>query len=120
MIKIDLHIHSNYSDDGELSPVELLRLGQQAQLDYMAITDHNSVEGVAEAMTFASQFDMQVLSGIELDCVHHELNFHLLGYGFDHTNPIFVQIRQDIMIQEKAAARQKIELLLPFRATNKL
>lgn len=110
MKRIDLHIHSSYSGDGEFSPEELLCLGKQAGLTYMAITDHNSVGAVSEALTLAEQYGIRVISGVELDCVHQERNFHLLGYGFDHTNPIFAQIEQSILTQERVAAKRRIEL----------
>ena len=47
---------------------------------------------------------------MELDCTHKGRNFHLLGYGFDHTRKEFAQIEQEILDQEKTAAREKIRL----------
>lgn len=111
MAKIDLHMHSNCSDDGEFTPEKLLCLGKQASLDYLSITDHNTVRGVSVALALAEQMEIEVISGIELDCVHMGRNFHLLGYGFDHTLPVFAQIEQSILTQEQAAARQKIALI---------
>lgn len=111
MRNIDLHMHSSYSDDGEFKPEELLLMCKKAQLDYMAITDHNSVAGVEEARSMASQIGIEVISGVELDCVHSGRNFHLLGYGFDYTLPVFAEIEQSILKQEQEAAREKIALI---------
>ncbi|MEG0564676.1 MAG: PHP domain-containing protein [Hungatella sp.] len=108
MEKIDLHIHSHCSDDGEFSSEELIHLGKQAGLSYMAITDHNTVRGVSAALAMAAKMGIAVISGVELDCVHRGRNFHLLGYGFDHTLPIFAEIEQSIVRQEQAAAEEKI------------
>lgn len=110
MKRIDLHMHSNYSDDGEFSPKELLCLGKQAGLSYLSITDHNCVRAVSEAQSLSGQYGIQVITGVELDCVHEERNFHLLGYGFDHMNPAFAEIEQSILTQEQTAARKKIKL----------
>lgn len=110
MKKIDLHMHSSFSDDGEFSPKELLELGRQAGLTYLSVTDHNCVRGISEAQPLAGEYGIQVIAGVELDCMHEGRNFHLLGYGFDHTNPVFAEIEQNILAQEQAAARQKIEL----------
>ncbi|MEG0913750.1 MAG: PHP domain-containing protein [Oscillospiraceae bacterium] len=108
MAKIDLHIHSHCSDDGELSSEELLRLGKQAGLNYMAITDHNTVRGVSAVLASARQVGIEAISGVELDCVHMGRNFHLLGYDFDYTLPVFAEIEQSIIRQEQAAAEEKI------------
>lgn len=111
MTRIDLHMHSNCSEDGEFSPEELLHLGKQAQLDYLSITDHNTVRGVSAALALADQTGIEVISGVELDCVHMGRNFHLLGYGFDHTRSVFAEIEQSILTQERAAAEEKIALI---------
>lgn len=110
MKRIDLHMHSRYSDDGQFSPEELLHRGKLAALTHMAITDHNTVGGVSQALALAPQFGMEVISGIELDCAHNGRNFHLLGYGFDYTDPAFRQVEQAIQAQEQAAAPEKVAL----------
>ncbi|MEM1484186.1 PHP domain-containing protein [Oscillospiraceae bacterium PP1C4] len=111
MSKIDLHIHSNCSDDGEFTALELLRLCKEAQIKYLSITDHNTVRAVSEVLALAPKFGMEAISGVELDCVHMGRNFHLLGYHFDHTLPVFAEIEQDIFKQEQNAAEQKIALI---------
>lgn len=111
MEKIDLHIHSNYSDDGEFTVREILELCGQMQIEYLAITDHNTVKGVQEALVLAQKMGIQVIAGVELDCVHNGRNFHLLGYHFDYTRPIFAEIEQSIFEQEQNVAEQKIELI---------
>lgn len=108
---IDLHIHSNYSDDGEFSVNEILNLCKEKQIEYMSITDHNSVKGISEALTLATKQNIQMISGVELDCVYKNHNFHLLGYHFDYTNCAFDEIEQNIVKQELEAAEKKIELI---------
>lgn len=108
MSKIDLHIHSNCSDDGELTPQEIVARCKEQDMELIAITDHNSVRGVSEAMAVSD--GLRILSGVELDCTYHGRNFHLLGYSFDHNREEFTKIEQDILKQEQAAAEQKISL----------
>ena len=111
MAKIDLHMHSNCSDDGEFSARALTTLCRDAGLRYFAIADHNSVRAVSEALALAPQMGMQAISGVELDCVHEGRNFHLLGYHFDHTQPVFAEIEQCILEQERHVAGRKIALI---------
>lgn len=108
MSKIDLHIHSCFSDDGELSPQAIMAQAMADGMELVAITDHNSVRGVAEARQAAK--DLRVVSGVELDCCFGGRNFHLLGYGFDERRSEFAQIEQDIITQMQAAAAQTIDL----------
>lgn len=108
MSKIDLHIHSFMSDDGELSPREIIEQCQSLNMELIAITDHNSVRGISRALSIAE--DIHIISGIELDCTYQGKNFHLLGYGFDHTRREFTEIEQDILKQEKNTAAKKIYL----------
>lgn len=108
---IDLHIHSNYSDDGEFSINEIINLCKEAQIIYMSITDHNSVKGISEAFALTCNQNIQMISGVELDCIYKNHNFHLLGYHFDYTNCAFDEIEQSIVKQELEAAEKKIELI---------
>ena len=114
MSKLDLHIHSAASDDGEYTPQEIVAMSRAQGMELIAITDHNSVRSVAaaqsEALSACAASGLRVISGVELDCTHKGRNFHLLGYCFDHTRKEFAQIEQDILEQEKMAAREKIRL----------
>lgn len=107
MSKIDLHIHTSYSNDGEFAPEEIAAQCQAQDMNLIAITDHNSVRGALQDSDWPS---MRILSGIEMDCTYCNHNFHLLGYGIQHTCPEFVQIEEDIVKQEKSAAQQRIHL----------
>ena len=108
MSKIDLHIHSSFSDDGEFTPAQIMQQCRKQGMKLVAVTDHNSVAGVEEAMKSAQ--DIKVISGVELDCTYKGRNFHLLGYGFDYTADEFWRVEQDILRQEKEAAAEKINL----------
>ena len=53
MSRVDLHIHTKFSDDGEFSPEEIIRQCEACGMEWIAVTDHNSVRGVAEALKAA-------------------------------------------------------------------
>ncbi len=79
---IDLHTHSIYSD-GSLSPRELVALGVENRLQCLALTDHDTVEGVAELLQYGQEAGLAVLSGVEISTTLRQHTVHVLGYGFD-------------------------------------
>lgn len=107
---IDLHMHSYYSDDGELSPTQLVQLCHQAGIRIMAIADHNSVKAIDEAKAEAKKYNMQYLYATEIDCTYKGINLHVLGYGIDYTNPIFTQLEENILRQELECSAKKLTL----------
>ena len=80
-MKADLHMHSTASD-GVFAPGELMRQAAQAGLTLVALTDHDSLAGLAAARAAASSLGMRLIPGVELSC-GGEKEIHVLGYGFD-------------------------------------
>lgn len=78
--KIDLHMHSNVSSDGEYAPVRLMEMCHEAGLSIVALADHNSLAGVKTAQKRAEELGMTFIPAIELDCTIDDINVHLLGY----------------------------------------
>ena len=107
---IDLHMHSTYSDDGSYSPTEVVERCFAHGVRIMALTDHNSVEGVSEAQTRAQELGMTCIPAIEIDCTYKELELHVLGYGVEINNPIFSDILANVRTQDQSATLQKLEL----------
>ncbi|MDH7483467.1 MAG: PHP domain-containing protein [Spirochaetales bacterium] len=83
MAIIDLHTHSSASD-GELSPRELVAKAYAMGLQTLALTDHDSVAGLAEASQAAQDYGMEFIPGIEIEIEFNPGECHLLGYGIDH------------------------------------
>ncbi|WP_431222602.1 PHP domain-containing protein [Serratia sp. L9] len=109
MEKIDLHMHSSYSDDADF-PVEVVVARCKANgISTLAITDHNSAYSVPEAKALASS-SLNVLSGIEIDCTFEGRNFHLLGYGFAPSND-FVEIHHNFSAIQRELTPKKFEKL---------
>jgi predicted metal-dependent phosphoesterase TrpH len=76
---IDLHSHSNASD-GSDSPAELMAMAARAGLAAVALTDHDTVEGLAEAQAAADNLGVRLIPGCELSCEVEGANMHLLVY----------------------------------------
>ncbi len=83
-MKYDLHVHTYYSD-GIYSPQELIDNAIEKGLDGMAITDHDTVLGIDEALKYSKDIlDFKVIPGIELSCIGNYMEVHLLGYFIDY------------------------------------
>ena len=81
--KIDLHIHSCYSD-GELTPVEIIEKWISEGYKTIAITDHDGIEGSRIGQEFSSALDVEFITGIEFDSENEfGFDFHVLGYDID-------------------------------------
>ncbi len=76
----DLHTHTTVSD-GQYTPAQLVKLAKERGLSVLAVTDHDTIAGVNEAMETGKALGLRVIRGVELSAKEHH-NFHLLGYGF--------------------------------------
>jgi len=81
LIKADLHLHTTASD-GVYTPEQLVRRAASLGFNLIAITDHDSVEGLMRARKEAQGNGVRLLSGVELSCGAQK-EIHVLGYGFD-------------------------------------
>lgn len=109
MGKIDLHMHSAFSMDGQLSPEELVTGAAGSGLAAMALTDHNCVRGLAEARAAAERAGIIFVPGVEMDCHLNGKNLHLLGYGVDSGNPAFREIEEEILDQEQKSSGSRLQ-----------
>ncbi len=85
---IDLHVHSNKSD-GTLSPTELVRYASEKGLSAFALTDHDTVDGLTEALRAAQEQSVAVIPGIEFSTVYEDKDIHVLGLGVQYEAPAF-------------------------------
>ncbi|MGI6071945.1 MAG: PHP domain-containing protein [Lachnospiraceae bacterium] len=82
---IDLHIHTNASD-GSCAPEEIVFEALEIGLSAIAITDHDSVDGVYPAIKAARGYPIMVIPGVEITTVFNGRNIHLLGLNIDYTD----------------------------------
>jgi len=103
-------MHSNYSDDGDFTPAELVRRCKEAGVLVMSITDHNSASGNAGAKNEALKHGIEYITGIELDCTYEGMNLHLLGYGIDDLSSDIKTLESQMLADEKAASIERLRL----------
>lgn len=80
--RIDLHLHTTYSD-GSLSPGEVLKHAQRANVTALAITDHDTVDGLPDAFEAGASLGIEVIPGIEISSRYGDSELHVLGYFLD-------------------------------------
>lgn len=101
--KVDYHIHTYYSD-GRLSPEEVVTRFKNLGYDEIAITDHDGVGGVTEAVCTGRKLGIKVIAGIEFSTRTKEENIglHVLGYNIDTNNRDMLDRIEDIRIWREA------------------
>jgi len=87
MAVVDLHTHSTASD-GSLPPRDLVRLARQRGLQALALTDHDTVDGLAEALAAGAEFGVEVIPGVEISARHPLGSMHILGYFLDYQSEL--------------------------------
>lgn len=107
---IDLHCHTTASD-GMVSPADLVRHAAERGVDVIAITDHDTVAGVAEGLRAAAESSVRVIPGIELSTRHDSRDVHILGYFIDHTNGELLTTLDAMRSQRLQRAEQMVERL---------
>ena len=89
-LRADLHTHSTASD-GQYTPAEVVALAKRAGIQVLALTDHDTVDGLPEALRAGEALGVRVLRGIELSAREYP-TFHILGYGFDPDAPALAEL----------------------------
>jgi predicted metal-dependent phosphoesterase TrpH len=103
----DLHTHSHYSD-GVLAPAALVQAAGQAGLKALALTDHDTVQGLAEFVTEGMRQGVIAIPGVELSTLVQDLEVHILGYGCNPENPELLAA----LARFAAARRTRIEKMV--------
>ncbi|MEV0776170.1 PHP domain-containing protein [Streptomyces sp. NPDC050428] len=118
-MRIDLHTHSNASD-GTDTPAELVRNAAAAGLDVVALTDHDTTRGHAEALKALAGLDtgLTLVTGAELSCRTDGVSLHMLAYLFDADEPQLLRerelVRDDRVPRARAMVAKLRELGVPI------
>lgn len=96
MINTDLHIHSQFSSDGEVDVAGIINQCMAQKINLFSITDHNSVKGTSEALRLAQQAEIGFIPGIEIDCNYEGIDLHVLGYNVNWKSNDFLKLEEDI------------------------
>jgi 3',5'-nucleoside bisphosphate phosphatase len=97
MSRIDLHLHTTHSD-GSLSPTEVLRLAHKARVTVLAITDHDIVSAIPEAIAAGTELGIEIVPGVEISSCIGTSELHILGYCLRW---------QDVELNQRLAALRK-------------
>jgi predicted metal-dependent phosphoesterase TrpH len=102
MDRIDLHTHSSYSD-GSFSPGQLVQLAKNKGFRAIALTDHDTVAGLEEAIAAGKELGVEVVPGVEISAQYPPGTMHILGYYLRPSHPELLRALEKL--QEARAAR---------------
>lgn len=108
---VDLHVHSNKSD-GSLSPSDLVSLAVKKSLTAFALTDHDTVDGIDEAIAVSKVYqekgiDISVIPGIELSTEYQGKDIHIVGLFIDKEQPAFKE-RINFFVEQRMLRNEKM------------
>ena len=104
---IDLHTHTTASD-GTLTPREVVALAKELGLGAVAITDHDTVSGLAEALAAGEETGMRVVPGVELSSQLEQREIHIVGLGIHRESPALLALLAE---RREARVRRNRQLL---------
>ncbi len=105
-MKIDLHCHSRASD-GSLTPTELVQRALLQQVRYLALTDHDTTAGLAEAHQAAQGTGLTIVDGVEISTNWRNWEIHIVGLGMEVADGAF----QQLLTQQSQWRQQRAELI---------
>ena len=103
---VDFHIHTTFSD-GSFTPEEVVKMAQERALEAIAITDHDSVEGIERARTACLNAGIEFVPGIEFSTDYLGKEVHILGYFINEKDEEFKKILKN-MQEERGRRTEKI------------
>jgi hypothetical protein len=109
---IDLHVHSSASD-GSYPPAEVVRLAKAGGLAAMALTDHDTVEGLPEAVAAGAALGVEVIPGVEISARFPGNTMHILGLAIDYTNG---HLDERLAVLKQARAERNPQIIAKLNA----
>jgi len=114
-VRIDLHLHSSASD-GDLEPAALVRAAAARGLHLIALTDHDTVAGLADATAAAAAVGIALVPGIEISAAHVGQELHLLGYDVRPDEPALLEFTRTAAARRTARLHEMIGRLAALGA----
>ncbi len=108
-MKIDLHIHTTYSD-GAYSPEQVVDTAIECNLDVIALTDHDNILSHKIAADYVKKqgYKLEIIPGVEINTIYKGYEVHILGYYMDTKNPDFIQLLKN---QQQARINQTTQIV---------
>lgn len=111
MSKVDLHVHSTASD-GKLSPEQVVLMSVDKGMDVIALTDHDTIDGIPPALEAAKSFpSLTVIPGVEINTDVGEGEAHVLGYFIDYRHPELLENLSSLRDSRIGRAKRMISKL---------
>lgn len=110
MKTVDLHTHSNISD-GSCSPSEVVEAAARAGLAALALTDHETIAGTAEAKARAMELGIECISGMEMTVEFQGRRLHIVALGFDENHAEFQKAYKRIRQSKEERMEEVIEAI---------
>ncbi|MDY3207989.1 PHP domain-containing protein [Clostridium baratii] len=112
MKKVDFHVHTNFSD-GLLSPKDVVKRASNNGVSILAITDHDTIDGISEAIEESKLHNIKIIPGIELSTNYNGESIHVLGYFKDNSykEKEFVEFLDKIKNRRIHRAKEMIQKL---------
>jgi predicted metal-dependent phosphoesterase TrpH len=108
---VDLHVHTSVSD-GKYTPQEIVRKAAAIGLKYLAICDHDTVDGVAAAIEAAKNYpSLTVIPGVEMSTLAVGSEVHMLGYFIDYNDPTFKKLLSELSDSRIGRAQAMVDKL---------
>jgi predicted metal-dependent phosphoesterase TrpH len=107
MALVDLHTHSSASD-GSYPPAALVRLAQEQGLRALALTDHDTTEGLAEALRAGRELGVEVIPGVEISAQFSDDTMHILGLFIDYQNG---RLEERLAVLQRARKERNPQIL---------
>ncbi|WP_432565690.1 PHP domain-containing protein [Kineococcus sp. SYSU DK003] len=111
-MRIDLHTHS-IASDGTQSPADVVASAAHAGLDVVALTDHDTSSGWAEASAAADRLGLRLVPGVEISCLLRRVSVHLLSYLHDPTDGPLTRMLTGSRTSRESRARLMVDRLSP-------
>lgn len=107
----DLQSHSSWSD-GALAPAEVVERAAYAGVQVLALTDHDAIDGTAEALDAAAAFGIRLVPAVEISAIDPAGDdLHILGYGVDHRDPVLLERLTAYRADRELRAEKMLEAL---------
>lgn len=107
---IDLHVHTTASD-GLLNPKEVIQWASKKHLEAIAITDHDTIDGIEEAIYYGKKNGIKVIPGIEINTDYKGLEIHILGYLIDYKEKWFQDLLKELRLARYNRAKKMVQKL---------
>ncbi|PLX71042.1 MAG: PHP domain-containing protein [Denitrovibrio sp.] len=105
---IDLHTHSTFSD-GTMTPEQLVKYAEKKDIEVIALTDHDTIDGVESFLAVDSPVER--VAGVEISVSYSPGTFHMVGLFIDHTNPFLLSVLEKMKKDRRVRNKRLLEMV---------